>query len=413
MDRLILVYVDFAGVTHFVGRLWTYVRNGRESSSFEYDASWLYAKGRFPLDPSLMLTPGPFHTSGDRPLFGAFDDSAPDRWGRELMRRSERRRAEQENQSPRSLMEIDYLLQVDDEARQGALRFTLTEGGPFLSSNTRSTRIPPLVNLPHLLAATESVIEDGGTDEDLRLLVAPGSSLGGTRPKASVRDRDGHLLVAKFPHQNDDTDAVRWEAVTLCLAEHAGLVVPEWRLEQAMGKPVLLLHRFDRQNKIRIPFLSAMSMLGARDNETRSYLELVDVLRQYGSNPKDDMRALWRRIVFNILVSNTDDHLRNHGFLLENLDGWRLAPAYDLNPVPADIKARVLATNIDFDNGTASLELAMSVAEYFDLTQKAARSIASEVKRAVAAWRGEAARLGLAQIEIDRMASAFEQDSGR
>ena len=413
MDRLALVYVDFAGITHFVGRLWTHIRNGRESSSFEYDASWLHAKGRFPLDPSLMLTPGPFHTSGDRPLFGAFDDSAPDRWGRELMRRSERRRAEQEGQSPRSLMEIDYLLQVDDEARQGALRFTSTEGGPFLASNINSTRIPPLINLPHLLAATECVIADGGTDEDLRLLVAPGSSLGGTRPKASVRDRDGHLLIAKFPHQNDDTDAVRWEAVTLCLAERAGLVVPDWRLEQAMGRPVLLLRRFDRQNKVRIPFLSAMSMLGAQDNETRSYLELVDVLRQYGSSPKDDMHALWRRIVFNILASNTDDHLRNHGFLLDNLDGWRLAPAYDLNPVPADVKARVLATNIDFDNGTASLELAMSVAEYFGLTQKAARSIAFEIKRAVTAWRGEAARLGLTQVEIDRMASAFEHDGGQ
>lgn len=413
MDRLALVYVDFSGITHFVGRLWTHIRNGRESSSFEYDTRWLHAKGRFPLDPSLMLTPGPFHTSGDRPLFGAFDDSAPDRWGRELMRRSERRRAEQEDQSPRSLMEIDYLLQVDDEARQGALRFTSTEGGPFLATNIRSARIPPLVHLPHLLAATERVIADGGTDEDLRLLVAPGSSLGGTRPKASVRDRDGHLLIAKFPHQNDDIDTVRWEAVALCLAGHAGLVVPDWRLEQAMGKPVLLLHRFDRRNKVRIPFLSAMSMLGARDNETRSYLELVDVLRQYGSSPKDDMRALWRRIVFNILTSNTDDHLRNHGFLLENLDGWRLAPAYDLNPVPADVKARVLATNIDFDNGVASLELVMSVAEYFDLTQKAARNIVSEVKHAVAAWSGEAARLGLTRTEIDRMASAFEHDNGQ
>lgn len=411
MDRLALVYVDFAGITHFVGRLWTHIRNGRESSSFEYDAGWLHAKGRFPLDPSLMLTPGPFHASGDRPLFGAFGDSAPDRWGRELMRRSERRRAERESQSPRSLMEIDYLLQVDDEARQGALRFTSTEGGPFLASNINSTRIPPLIDLPRLLAATECVIADGGTDEDLRLLMAPGSSLGGTRPKASVRDHDGHLLIAKFPHQNDDTDTVRWEAVALCLAERAGLAVPDWRLEQAMGEPVLLLRRFDRQDKARIPFLSAMSMLGAWDHETRSYLELVDALRQYGSSPRDDMRALWRRIVFNILTSNTDDHLRNHGFLLESLDGWRLAPAYDLNPIPADIKARVLATNIDFDNGTASLELAMSVAGYFDLTQKAARGIASEIKRAVATWRGEAARLGLTQVEIDRMASAFEHGS--
>lgn len=408
MDRQVLVHVDFAGTTHFAGRLWIHVRNGRESASFEYDATWLQAKNCFALDPSLMLTPGPFYTSSDKPLFGAFDDSAPDRWGRELMRRSERRRAEQENQSPRSLMEIDYLLQVDDEARQGALRFTSTEDGPFLASDTASTRIPPLIDLPHLLAAAECVIADVETNADLRLLVAPGSSLGGTRPKASVRDRDGHLLIAKFPHQDDGIEAVRWEAVALHLAKRAGLIVPDWRLERTMGKPVLLLRRFDRQGNIRIPFLSAMSMLGAQDGETRSYLEFVDVLRQYGANPKSDMCALWRRIVFNILIANTDDHLRNHGFLLESADGWRLAPAYDLNPVPADIRARVLATNIDFDDGTASLELAMSVAEYFGLTQEAAHGIASEVERAVATWREEASRLGLTRVEIERMASAFE-----
>ena len=410
MDRQVLVHVDFAGITHFVGRLWTHARNGRESATFEYDPGWLHASDRFALDPSLMLTPGPFHTSGDKPLFGAFDDSAPDRWGRELMRRSERRRAEKESQSPRSLMEIDYLLQVDDEARQGSLRFTSTEGGPFLASDIGATRIPPLIDLPHLLAATECVIADTDTNEDLRLLAAPGSSLGGTRPKASIRDRNGHLLIAKFPHRDDGIDAVRWEAVALRLAKRAGLVVPDWRLEQTMGEPVLLLRRFDRQGKVRIPFLSAMSMLGARDNETRSYLELVDVLRQYGTSLKDDMHALWRRIVFNILISNTDDHLRNHGFLLESPDGWRLAPAYDLNPVPADIKARVLATNIDFDDGTALLELAMSVAGYFDLTQEAAHSIASEVKHAVATWREEASRLGLKPVEVERMASAFEHN---
>ena len=410
MDRQVLVHVDFEGVTHSVGRLWTHARNGRESATFEYDPSWLHARDRFALDPSLMLTPGPFHTSGDKPLFGAFDDSAPDRWGRELMRRSERRRAEKESQPPHSLMEIDYLLQVDDETRQGALRFTSTEGGPFLASGIGATRIPPLIDLPHLLAAAECVVADVDTDEDLRLLAAPGSSLGGTRPKASIRDRNGHLLIAKFPHRDDGIDAVRWEAVALRLAERAGLVVPDWRLEQAMGEPVLLLRRFDRQGRVRIPFLSAMSMLGARDNETRSYLELVDVLRQYGASLKDDMHSLWRRIVFNILISNTDDHLRNHGFLLESPNGWRLAPAYDLNPVPADVKARVLATNIDFDDGTASLELAMSVAGYFDLTQEAALSITSEVKRAVAAWREEASRLGLKQVEVERVSSAFEHN---
>ncbi len=413
MDEQVQVYVDIAGTTSLVGRLWVRARNGRESASFEYDADWLRAKIRFAIEPALMLTPGPFHTSGGKPLFGAFDDSAPDRWGRELMRRTERRRAEHGGRSPRSLMEIDYLLQVDDEARQGALRFARTEGGPFLASGSESTRIPPLVDLPRLLAATEHVIAEVDTNEDLRLLMAPGSSLGGARPKASVRDRDGHLLIAKFPHRDDDIDTVRWEAVALHLAKHAGLAVPDWRLEAAMGEPVLLLRRFDRRGQVRIPFLSAMSMLQARDNETRSYLEFVDALRLHGADTKDDMHALWRRIIFNILISNTDDHLRNHGFLLEGSNGWRLAPAYDLNPTPADIKPRVLATNIDLDDGTASLELAMSVASYFDLTQKEAQAIVSEVARATATWRQEASRLGLTQVKIERMASAFEHDGQR
>lgn len=323
------------------------------------------------------------------------------------MRRAERRRAEQENRPPRLLMEIDYLIRVADEARQGALRFAQAESGPFLASGADAPRIPPLVDLPRLLTAAEHIAAGADTNEDLRLLMAPGSSLGGARPKASVRDPDGHLLIAKFPHRDDGIETVLWEALALRLAERAGLAVPDWRLESAADRPVLLLRQFDREGEVRIPFLSAMSMLGARDGDTRSYLEFVDVLRRCGANPEDDMRELWRRIVFNILISNTDDHLRNHGFLLERSDGWRLAPAYDLNPTPSDLRPRILSTNIDISDGTASLELAMSVAGYFGLTQDDARAIASEVKRAVAAWRDEAARLEPAPAEIERMASAF------
>jgi len=252
----------------------------------------------------------------------------------------------------------------------------VVEGGGFLAEQG-ATRIPPLVELPRLLSAAEHVVSD--SDEDLRLLLAPGSSLGGARPKASVRDRDGHLVIAKFPHKNDEINTVLWEAVALRLAGKAGIPVPKWRLEQVAGKSVLLLQRFDRAAGIRIPFLSAMSMLGARDNESRSYLEFVDALRQHGACAKDDMHALWRRIVFNILISNTDDHLRNHGFLYGGPYGWRLSPAYDLNPVPTDIKPRVLSTAIDLDDGTASLDLAMSVAGYFELAQEKAGDIATEV----------------------------------
>ena len=176
----------------------------------------------------------------------------------------------------------------------------------------------------------------------MHLLLAPGSSLGGARPKASVRDRDGHLAIAKFPNKADEVKTVLWEAVALTLAAKAGVPVPAWRLEIVADKPVLVLRRFDRQQGTRVPFLSAMSMLDAKDNEARSYLEFVDILRQHGAAPKEDMHGLWRRIVFNILISNTDDHLRNHGFLWTGPAGWRLSPAYDLNPVPIDIKPRIL-----------------------------------------------------------------------
>jgi serine/threonine-protein kinase HipA len=413
MDKETLVYVDLDGVPHLMGRLWARVRKNKESATFEYDAAWLQHPARFSLEPALQLGPGPFHTPADTPMFGAIGDSAPDRWGRALMRRMERRRAEREGGGPpRTLQEIDFLLLVDDEARQGALRFAGRDGGPFLREEGVK-RIPPLVELPKLLAAAEHVIEEKETDEDLRLLFAPGSSLGGARPKASVIEKGGHLAIAKFPRKDDEINAVAWEAVALALAKKAGITVPAARVETVAKKPVLLLRRFDRDGKRRIPFLSAMSMLGSKDNDTRSYLEIVDALRQHGAEPKADMEALWRRLVFNILISNTDDHLRNHGFLYAGRDGWRLSPAYDLNPVPTDIKPRILATAINEDDNTASLPLALDVAGYFELDGASARKIAAEVGNAVANWRDEAGRHGLSKAEIDRMASAFEHEDLR
>lgn len=409
MDKEALVYVDLDGTPLLVGRLWGRVRRERESATFEYDPSWLENPARFSLEPALQLGPGPFHTPGDLPMFGAIGDSAPDRWGRVLMRRMERRRAEREKTTPRTLREIDYLLLVDDEARQGALRFAEREGGPYLRDE-EAKRIPPIMGLPKLLSASERVIEDKDTDEDLRLLIAPGSSLGGARPKASVRDKDGQLAIAKFPHKDDEITTVVWERVAFALAEKAGIVVPSVRLEEVAGKPVLLLRRFDREGARRIPFLSAMSMLGARDQEPRSYLEIVDALRQHGASPKEDIEALWRRLVFNIVISNTDDHLRNHGFLYEGQSGWRLSPAYDLNPMPIDLKPRVLSTMITEDDSTASLGLAIEVAGYFDLNSSKAKTIAAEVAQSVSNWRKEAARHGLGKTEIDRMATAFEHD---
>ena len=409
MDKETFVYVDLDCVPHLMGRLWAHVRKNKESATFEYDKAWQENPARFSLEPALQVGPGPFHTPADTPMFGAIGDSAPDRWGRALMRRMERRRAEREGTAPRTLQEIDYLLLVDDEARQGALRFAEREGGPFVREEGIK-RIPPLVELPELLSAAEHVMEDKDTEEDLRLLFAPGSSLGGARPKASVIEKDGHLAIAKFPRKDDEIKTVLWEAVALSLAEKSGIPVPAARVENIAGKPVLLLRRFDRDGERRIPFLSAMSMLGSKDNETRSYLEIVDALRQHGATPKADMEALWRRLVFNILISNTDDHLRNHGFLYAGQEGWRLSPAYDMNPVPTDIKPRILSTAINEDDNTASLPLAMEVAGYFELENDKAREIAKQVGNAVSKWRGEAARHGLTKNEIDRMASAFEHE---
>jgi serine/threonine-protein kinase HipA len=407
MEKGVLTYVDLDGAPHFVGRLWARARKSKESASFEYDPAWLENPVRFSLEPALQLGPGPFYTADDTPMFGAIGDSAPDRWGRVLMRRMERRLADREKRTPRTLFEIDYLLLVDDQTRAGALRFKADEGGPFLRESDTG-RVPPLIDLPKLLSAAQHVIDERESDEDLRLLFAPGSSLGGARPKASVREKDGRLAIAKFPRKDDEISTVLWEAVALELAEKSGINVASGRVEKIGKKPVLILQRFDRTGARRVPFLSAMSMLGAKDNQPRSYLEIVDVLRRYGAAPRRDMEALWRRIVFSILISNTDDHLRNHGFLYAGPDGWRLSPAYDLNPVPVDIKPRVLTTAINEDDGTASIDLAMEVAEYFELGASATRKIAKQMGGAVAQWRQVAKRMGIRDVEIDRMASAFE-----
>jgi serine/threonine-protein kinase HipA len=404
-DRALLVYVDLEGTPHLVGRHWGRSRKGKESATFEYDATWLDNPLRFALEPALTLGKGPHHTIAGRLIFGAIGDSAPDRWGRVLIQREERRKAREDKRTPRTLLEVDYLLGVGDIARQGALRFAEQEGGPFLATGVP---VPPLLQLPALLGAAMRLSEDdGGSDDDLRLLLAPGSSLGGSRPKASVVDRDGQLVIAKFPQHGDLIRVTVWEAVALRLAALAGIPTPEWRVEKIADRDVILLRRFDRRGNVRIPFLSAMSLLNAADNEPHSYMEIADALRQCGAKADDDCAQLWRRIVFSIMISNTDDHLRNHGFLYETA-GWRLSPAYDMNPVPVDIKPRILTTAIDEEDGTASLELALAVAPHFGVKPHKAKSIVREVEAAVARWRKTATAVGLTAAEIERMASAFE-----
>ena len=407
MEEHVYVYVDLEGKAVLVGELWTRTRRaGDESASFSYDQDWLTNPARFSLEPALLLTSGAHHTPAGKALFGAIGDSAPDRWGRTLMARAERRAADTEKRARRTLHEIDYLLHVNDLARQGALRFAKAKGRPFLAEGAPH-QIPPLVKLPELLAAAEHLDDDRETAEEIQLLLAPGSSLGGARPKASVEDRKGRLAIAKFPRGNDTTSATLWEAVALSLAAKAGVPVSEWRLELVADKPVLLLVRFDRQGKIRLPFLSAMSMLTANDNEEHSYLELADAIRQHGAAPIEDLKQLWRRIVLNVLISNTDDHLRNHGFLYAGNNGWRLSPAYDLNPVSGP---RVLSLSIDLGDRTASLDSALAVSDHFGLNTKEARKIAAEVGKAVSAWRSVTKKLGITASEVEDMSPAFEHD---
>lgn len=407
-EPAVYVHVELGGITHVVGRLWVSGK-GRETATFEYDAAWLANPERFALEPALPNGVGPYHTPESRTLFGALGDSAPDRWGRTLLKRAEARRARAEKRTPRTLREIDYLLGVTDEIRPGALRFSRTANGQFLAQSD-GAGVPPLVDLPRLLAAAERVQLKNESNVDLRLLLAPGASLGGARPKASVRNRDGTLFLAKFASPGDDVHVVRWEAVALGLARAAHIEVPTWRLTPVGTRDVLLSQRFDRRQSERIPFLSAMSLVNAGDGEHRSYVEIAEALRQHGVAPRSDLPALWGRLVFNILVSNLDDHLRNLGVLYDR-PGWRLAPAYDLNPVPLDVKPRILETSIEIDgDNSASLDLALSAAEHFNLRVSEARPIAGDIARTVGRWRQRAKKNSIPSDEIDRMESAFEHD---
>jgi serine/threonine-protein kinase HipA len=402
MERDLHVYMDVNGSAVWVGRLWLR-ENG--TATFRYELDWLRAPRAFALAPSLALGDGAFHTSDGN--FGAFKDAAPDRWGQKLMRHRERNRARDAKQPPRTLGPADFLLGVEDETRLGALRFRESGGGAFLSQS--NSPVPPLLELRKLLGATNRLERGRERKGDLELVLAPGGSLGGARPKATIRGNDNRLYVAKFPWANDDWPVIRWEATTLSLAQSAGINVPQSQLISVQGNAVLLLPRFDRDGENRrIPFMSAMTALDTGDHEDHSYLELVDVLRQVGDAPDTDAQQLWRRMVFNVLVSNTDDHLRNHAFLRTDR-GWRLSPAFDMNPCPLDVRTmHVLALN-ELDH-TGSLEIALSTSNYFGVKLSEARRIAGEVGTSLSTWRSVAEKMGIKKHEIERMASAFLEE---
>lgn len=404
------IHLSIRDGTRQIGRARGNRARGKETLLFEYADGWLRDADRFALEPELPLTRGGFAPPAGKAIHGSLGDSAPDTWGRRLMQRAERRQAEKEGRAVRTLMESDYLLGVSDESRLGALRFRRVDENEFLAGSRRG--VPALVELGRLLQCTERILRDKETDEDLQLIFAPGSSLGGARPKASVIDQHGRLSIAKFPKESDEYSIETWEEIALRLAERAGIVTASHELLQVAGKAVLLSRRFDRADQgRRIPFLSAMALLGAKDGEAGCYPEMVDALASHGAHAKKDAQALYRRVAFNVLVSNVDDHLRNHGFLRMDQAGWTLSPAYDLNPVPADLKARVLATNIDLEESTCSLDLLEASAGYYALSLAEARRILKEVAIATSTWRAVAKEVGAGAAETHRMASAFEHDA--
>ncbi len=390
------------------GTLWVHERGGH-SATFRYSDSYLADPGGYALDPALPRAAGIFRSPPKSALFSAFADSAPDRWGENLMRREERERARAASATPRTLGKADFLLGVRDDTRQGAIRFRRPGTTAYYAAHAQA--VPRLIEVARLMRAADRLGAEDGLDRDLADLIAAGSSLGGARPKAAVTDASGRLTIAKFPRaDSDEWDVTGWEEVQLRLARQAGIAVAESELLPVAGRHVLLVHRFDRLGGRRTGFASAITMLEAIDGERRSYLEIADVIERLSPKADTDLRELFRRIAFSILTANTDDHLRNHAFLKE-LEGWTLSPAYDLNPNP-DNPAR-LSTAVDLDDTTASIELALSVSSYFRLSPAAAREIVGEVEAATSGWRQAAAELSIPKSQFDRMAVAYESDQRR
>ena len=403
---IIEVYLDAFGNLRRVGTLYRHASAGRERVSYEHDRDWLRSPEAFQFDPVLPLTPGRFHTPPGQETFGTLGDSAPDRWGQELMRRRERRDADIEGRSARVLQESDYLLGVSDLARLGALRFKV--GEEFQARPGRE--VPATVALGDMFQASRRILRGEETDEDLQLIFAPGSSLGGARPKASVFDQHGRLSLAKFPKETDTYSVSLWEAIALDMAEAAGITVAEHDLVDHDAGPIFLSRRFDRTGEgLRIPFMSGMAMTEHSDgDDDGSYLELIDVINERGATPDRDRQELFRRIALSILVTNTDDHLRNTGFLWNGRNGWTLSPAYDINPVPEG--PRILSTRIDFDDGTASVDLLRSVSEFF-MPLARGDEVIGECADVTRRWKEFARRRGARPAEMNRMSPAFEHDA--
>jgi serine/threonine-protein kinase HipA len=403
MTDTVEIYTGLGDETLLVGHCRYVAKRRGQSSVFEYADDWLDHPDAFALDPAnLPLLRQPFYTNSEKSaLPGALRDSAPDRWGRRLIKRMFRKTGDN-----RTLSEIDYLLAISDRTRIGALRYKRKDEDTF-DHDIGQYRVPPLIKLPALVDAADAVQSNTETAEDLKLLLNEGSPLGGARPKSAVADNDGTLAIAKFPKPDDDRSIPHGEVLAMTLAGRAGINAATARMLDVAGRPVALITRFDRHDGRRIPFLSAMSLLGLNDGDEATYTDIAEVIRSHSSAPTEDLHELWRRIVFSVLIGNLDDHLRNHGFLYDHNNQWRLSPAYDLNPVPSAEKARELSTWISEEGPEADLDLARRAARYFALKDDQARSIISEVSDRLRGWQNTAHRLGMSAADIGVYATAF------
>lgn len=409
MQRSIYIYFDdvYSDAPQLIGILSSQLLRGKEVFSFEFADEWLHNSRCQLLDPDLQLYAGRQYLPESKSNFGLFLDSSPDRWGRVLLDRRESVRAKDEQRAAAHLHESDYLLGVFDESRMGALRLKLSPEGDFLDNDpTYST--PPLASLRELEHASWEYEADNADSRWLRILLAPGSSLGGARPKANIRMPDGSLWIAKFPSRHDDNNVGAWEAVAMTMAQQCGIDVAPFGTKELENRyATFLTRRFDRtDNNRRLHFTSAMTMLGYTDGETNgvSYLELAEWIARFCDNVEDNLAQMWKRIVFNIAISNCDDHLRNHGFLLTR-QGWTLSPAYDLNPQPYGAG---LSLNVNESDNALDFILAKEVASYFGLSAIQADSIIAKTQQVVSRWRTFATQAHISRDDQERMASAFD-----
>ncbi|MBY6345809.1 type II toxin-antitoxin system HipA family toxin [Providencia rettgeri] len=395
--------VHLGSSAHVVGRL--YLGNGRRSA-FSYNEAWLQDERFFMLSPDLQSASGIQYPQNT--FFLALEDTAPDSWGERVIRRAHAK-LRQENRDLPALEPVDFLMWVDDEARVGALRLFDPQKKVYLRLGNLSRHIPPLLELDRVLQAARALEDGTESKQDLQYLLGQGTSLGGARPKSTVRDMDGRLALGKFPSQSDRRDVIRGEVLAMQLAANAGINVAETRIELINGTAVAIIRRFDRNDEgARIPYLSAASMLQSDGRDAiHAYTELVDVLLQEGANPIADIHQLWRRLAFNFLICNTDDHLRNTGFLYDARNhGWRLAPAFDLNPMPGD--RRESKTWLTEDSGPIdSRSILMDGAPYFRLTVRDAEAIWAELVEAVSRWRSVAKGLGMQSTDLVDFEPAF------